>query len=111
MSNQHLKMQEDLYSEIEYHLARMYDEEMSTFIYNGEKITKFNFEEFASDTEVIDALFEEIKDRVWHRFEVHFGEFQMLTEEAEYFDEFASDYLYNLLKEDIQKHRQEQLPI
>ena len=111
MSNQHLIMQEKMYSEIEYHLSRLYDEETRTFIYNGERITKFNFEEFASDTEVIDALFEQIKDRVWHRFEVHFGEFQMLSEEAEYFDEFADEYLYNLLDEDIQEHRQEQLPI
>jgi len=111
MSNQHLKMKEDLYSEIEYHLARLYDEEMSTFIYNGKKITKFNFEEFASDRLVVACLFNEIIDRVWHRFEVHFGEFQMLSEEAEYFDEFANEYLYNLLNEDIQEHRQEQLPI
>ena len=73
MSNQHLKMQEDLYSEIEYHLARLYDEETSTFIYNGEKITKFNFEEFASDTLVVATLFNEIIDRVWHMYEVHFA--------------------------------------
>ncbi len=110
MSNQHLKMQEDLYSEIEYHLARLYDEETSTFIYNGKKLTKFNFEEFASDTEVVDAIFEEIKDRVWHRYEVHFGEFQMLSEEAEYFDEFANEYLYNLLDEDIQELRASEQP-
>lgn len=111
MSNQHLKMQEDLYSEIEYHLARLYDEETRTFIYNGERITKFNFEEFASDRLVVAELFNQIIDRVWHMYEVHFGEFQMLSEEAEYFDKFASDYLYNLLNEDIQEHRQEQLPI
>ena len=110
MSNQHLKMQEDLYSEIEYHLARLYDEETRTFIYNGERITKFNFEEFASDTEVIDALFEQIKDRVWHMYEVHFAEFQMLSEEAEYFDEFANEYLYNLLNEDIQELRASEQP-
>jgi len=108
MSNQHLKMQEDLYSKIEYHLARLYDEETTTFIYNGERITKFNFEEFASDTKVVNAIFEEIKDRVWHMHEVHFGEFQMLSEESEYFDEFADEYLYNLLSEDVQEHRQEQ---
>lgn len=106
MSNQHLKMQEDLYSEIEYHLARLYDEEMSTFIYNGKKITKFNFEEFASDKLVVACLFNEIIDRVWQRYKVH-----LTSEEAEYFDEFANEYLYNLLNEDIQEHRQEQLPI
>jgi len=110
MSNQHLKMQEDLYSEIEYHLARLYDEEISTFIYNGERITKFNFEEFASDRLVVATLFNEIIDRVWHMYEVHFAEFQMLSEEAEYFDEFADEYLYNLLDEDIQEHRASEQP-
>ena len=110
MSNQHLKMQEDLYSEIEYHLARLYDEETSTFIYNGKKLTKFNFEEFASDKLVVATLFNEIIDRVWHRFEVHFGEFQMLSEEAEYFDEFANEYLYNLLNEDVQELRASEQP-
>tara|TARA_R100001510_G_C7633634_1_gene192142 strand:+ start:910 stop:1245 length:336 start_codon:yes stop_codon:yes gene_type:complete len=111
MSNQHLKMQEDLYSEIEYHLARLYDEETRTFIYNGKKLTKFNFEEFASDRLVVACLFNEIIDRVWHMYEVHFGEFQMLSEEAEYFDEFANEYLYNLLNEDIQEHRASEQPI
>jgi len=106
MSNQHLKMQEDLYSEIEYHLARLYDEETSTFIYDGERITKFNFEEFASDTKVIDALFNQIIDSVWHRYAVH-----LTSEEAEYFDEFANEYLYNLLDEDIQELRASEQPI
>ena len=106
MSNQHLQMQEDLYSEIEYHLARLYDEETRTFIYNGERITKFNFEEFASDRLVVAELFNQIIDSVWHRYAVH-----LTSEEAEYFDKFASDYLYSLLDEDIQEHRQEQLPI
>ena len=110
MSNQHLKMQEDLYSEIEYHLARLYDEETRTFIYNGERITKFNFEEFASDRLVVATLFNEIIDRVWHMYEVHFAESQMLSEEAEYFDEFANEYLYNLLDEDIQEHRASEQP-
>jgi len=110
MSNQHLKMQEDLYSEIEYHLARLYDEETSTFIYNGKKLTKFNFEEFASDRLVVACLFNEIIDRVWHMYEVHFGEFQMLSEEAEYFDEFADEYLHNLLNEDVQELRASEQP-
>ena len=110
MSNQHLKMQEKMYSEIEYHLSRLYDETLQSFTYDNEPLTKFNFEEFASDTEVIDALFEQIKDRVWHMYEVHFGEFQMLSEEAEYFDEFADEYLYNLLDEDIQEHRASEQP-
>jgi len=43
-------------------------------------------------------------------YEVHFAEFQMLSEEAEYFDKFASDYLYNLLNEDIQEHRASEQP-
>ena len=105
MSNQHLQMQEDLYSEIEYHLARLYDEETRTFIYNGERITKFNFEEFASDTEVIDALFELIKAKVWYRYNKHF-----IDEELEHYNEFANEYLYNLLDEDIQEHRASEQP-
>ena len=51
-------------------------------------------------------LFNQIIDSVWHRYAVH-----LTSEEAEYFDKFASDYLYSLLDEDIQEHRQEQLPI
>ena len=106
MSNQHLKMQEDLYSEIEYHLARLYDEETRTFIYNGERITKFNFEEFASDRLVVAELFNEIIDGVWQKYKVH-----LTSEEAEYYDEFANEYLYNLLDEDIQEHRASEQPI
>ena len=105
MSNQHLKMQEKMYSEIEYHLSRLYDEETRTFIYNGERITKFNFEEFASDRLVVAELFNQIIDRVWQKYKVH-----LTSEEAEYFDEFASDYLYDILEEDIQELRQSELP-
>ena len=105
MSNQHLIMQEKMYSEIEYHLSRVYDEETRTFIYNGERITKFNFEEFASDRLVVAELFNQIIDSVWHRYAVH-----LTSEEAEYFDKFASDYLYNLLDEDIQEHRASEQP-
>ena len=105
MSNQHLKMQEKMYSEMEYHLSRLYDEETRTFIYNGERITKFNFEEFASDRLVVAELFNQIIDRVWQKYKVH-----LTSEEAEYFDEFASDYLYDILEEDIQELRQSELP-
>ena len=110
MSNQHLKMQEKMYSEIEYHLSRLYDETLQSFTYDNEPLTKFNFEEFASDDKVITTLFEKIKDTVWHMYEVHFGEFQMLSEEAEYFDEFADKYLHDILEEDIQELRQSELP-
>ena len=105
MSNQHLIMQEKMYSEIEYHLSRVYDEETRTFIYNGERITKFNFEEFASDTEVIDALFELIKAKVWYRYNKHF-----IDEELEHYNEFANEYLYNLLNEDGQELRASEQP-
>ena len=94
-----------MYSEMEYHLSRLYDEETRTFIYNGERITKFNFEEFASDRLVVAELFNQIIDRVWQKYKVH-----LTSEEAEYFDEFASDYLYDILEEDIQELRQSELP-
>tara|TARA_R100000734_G_C3288429_1_gene80689 strand:+ start:522 stop:899 length:378 start_codon:yes stop_codon:yes gene_type:complete len=96
-----------LYSSIEFDLERLYQDKTSNFIYNGERITKFNFEEFASDTKVIDDLFESIIDEVWHMYEVEFANCQALTEEAEYFSEKSSEYLYNLLDEDLQEHRQE----
>ena len=99
-----------LYAEIEFDLERVYQDKTTNFIYNGERITKFNFEEFATDTKVINDLFESIINEVWHMHEVHFGEFQMLSEEAEYFDEFADEYLYNLLNEDVQELRASEQP-
>jgi hypothetical protein len=101
---------DQLYAKIEFDLESVYQEKTSNFIYNGERITKFNFEEFASDTKVIDDLFESIIDEVWHMHEVEFANCQALTEEAEYFGEFASKYLYNLLDEDVQEHRQNEKP-
>jgi len=99
-----------LYSSIEFDLERLYQDKTTSFIYNGERITKFNFEEFASDTKVIDDLFKSIIDEVWHMHEVEFANCQALTEESEYFGEFASEYLYNLLDEDLQEHRQNEMP-
>jgi hypothetical protein len=96
-----------LYAEIEFDLERVYQDKTSSFIYNGERITKFNFEEFATDTKVINDLFESIIDEVWHMHEVEFANCQALTEEAECFSEKASEYLYNLLDDDLQEHRQE----
>ena len=101
---------DQLYAKIEFDLESVYQEKTSNFIYNGERITKFNFEEFASDTKVIDDLFESIIDEVWHMHEVEFANSHALTEEAEYFNEFASEYLYNLLDEDLQEHRQSEMP-
>tara|TARA_R100001079_G_scaffold100830_1_gene65503 strand:- start:1438 stop:1815 length:378 start_codon:yes stop_codon:yes gene_type:complete len=101
---------DQLYAKIEFDLESVYQEKTSNFIYNGERITKFNFEEFASDTKVIDDLFESIIDEVWHMHEVEFANCQALTEEAEYFGEFASKYLYNLLDDDLQEHRESEKP-
>jgi len=94
-----------LYAEIEFDLERVYQDKTSIFIYNGERITKFNFEEFATDTDVIVSLFDEIKDIVYELHHQELGE-----EEQEYFNEFASEYLYNLLDEDLQEHRQSEMP-
>lgn len=94
-----------LYAEIEFDLESVYQEKTNNFIYNGERITKFNFEEFATDTDVIVSLFDEIKDIVYELHHKELGE-----EEQEYFNEFASEYLYNLLDEDLQEHRQSEMP-
>tara|TARA_R100001510_G_scaffold28075_1_gene24799 strand:- start:2128 stop:2478 length:351 start_codon:yes stop_codon:yes gene_type:complete len=94
-----------LYAEIEFDLESVYQDKTTNFIYNGERITKFNFEEFATDTDVIVSLFDEIKDIVYESHHKELGE-----EEQEHFNEFASEYLYNLLDEDLQEHRQSEMP-
>tara|TARA_R100001460_G_scaffold102161_1_gene146448 strand:- start:322 stop:672 length:351 start_codon:yes stop_codon:yes gene_type:complete len=94
-----------LYAEIEFDLESVYQDRTSNFIYNGKRITKFNFEEFATDTDVIVSLFDEIKDIVYESHHKELGE-----EEQEHFNEFASEYLYNLLDEDLQEHRQSEMP-
>jgi hypothetical protein len=94
-----------LYAEIEFDLENVYQDKTTNFIYNGERITKFNFEEFATDTDVIVSLFDEIKDIVYELHHKELGE-----EEQEYFNEFASEHLYNLLDEDLQEHRQSEMP-
>ena len=94
-----------LYAEIEFDLESVYQEKTNNFIYNGERITKFNFEEFATDTDVIVSLFDEIKDIVYESHHKELGE-----EEQEHFNEIASEYLYNLLDDDLQEHRQSEMP-
>ena len=105
MSNQHLQMQEDLYSEIEYHLARLYDEETRTFIYNGERITKFNFEEVASDDNFLDHHFESIHIKIWDMFGL-----QLTLEEQAELNDHVLNKLYELLEEDVQELRASERP-
>ncbi len=45
---------------------------------------------------------ENILDEVWFRNEVEFSKCEMLTEESEYFDKFAKQYLYKLKNKGVQ---------
>ena len=45
MGNQHLKLQEKTWAELDYKIEEQYQEVMSNCLYEGKPITKFNFEE------------------------------------------------------------------
>ena len=111
MSNQHLKMQEDLYSEIDFRIEEEYQKVMSNALYwndrlkKSERITKFNFEEVASDDNFLDHHFESIHQKIWHRFKL-----ELTLEESILLNEHVLDKLYKLLEEDIQEHRASEQP-
>ena len=112
MSNQHLQMQEDLYSEIDFRIEEEYQKVMSNALYwndrlkKSERITKFNFEEVAEDKTFLDHHFESIHQKIWHRFKL-----ELTLEESILLNEHVLDKLYELLEEDVQELRREQLPI
>ena len=109
MSNQHLKMQEKIYSEIDFRIEEGYQKVMCNALYwndtlkKSERITKFNFEEVAEDKTFLDHHFESIHMKIWHMFNL-----ELTMEELEQLNEYVLDKLYELLEEDIQDHRQEQ---
>ena len=111
MSNQHLKMQEKIYSEIDFKIAEAYQKVMCDALYwndtlkKSERITKFNFEEVASNKTFIDHHFESIHEKIWHRFSL-----DLTMEESEELYEYVLDKLYELLEEDIQEHRASEQP-
>ena len=111
MSNQHLQMQEELWSEIDFRIEEEYQKVMCDALYwndtlrKSERITKFNFEDVASDKTFIDHHFESIHEKIWHRFSI-----DLTMEESEELHEYVLDKLYELLEEDIQEHRASEQP-
>ena len=112
MSNQHLQMQEELWSEIDFRIEEEYQKVMSNALYwndrlkKSERITKFNFEEVAEDSNFLDHHFESIHQKIWHRFKL-----ELTLEESILLNEHVLDKLYELLEEDVQDLRREQQPI
>ena len=111
MSNQHLQMQEDLYSEIDFRIEEEYQKVMCNALYwndtlkKSERITKFNFEEVASDDIFLDHHFESIHIKIWDMFAL-----QLTLEEQEELHDHLLNKLYELLNEDIQDHRESERP-
>ena len=107
-----LKMQEELWSEIDFRIEEEYQKVMSNALYwndrlkKSERITKFNFEEVAEDKTFLDHHFESIHQKIWHRFKL-----ELTLEESILLNENVLDKLYELLEEDVQDLRREQLPI
>lgn len=100
MSNQHLKMQENTYKQIDLDIEKLYDRLMSDGMYLGKPITKFNFEEMATDCDYIKYHFKRISDVL---FTLH--SYGLNEEEQEEFYNYVSETLSNLLKHDINEHR------
>ena len=105
MSNQHLALQEEVWSELDNAIEEEYQELMSNCLYKGKPITKFNFEEVAEDKTFLDHHFESIHQKIWHRFKL-----ELTLEESILLNEYVLDKLYELLEEDIQEHRQNEKP-
>ena len=112
MSNQHLKMQEKIYSEIDFRIEEEYQKVMCDALYwndtlrKSERITKFNFEDVASDKTFIDHHFESIHIKIWDMFGL-----QLTLEEQAELNDHILNKLYELLEDDVQELRREQLPI
>ena len=112
MSNQHLQMQEKLWSEIDFRIEEEYQKVMSNALYwndrlkKSERITKFNFEEVAEDKTFLDHHFESIHQKIWHMFKL-----ELTLEESILLNEHVLDKLYELLEEDVQEHRANEKPI
>jgi len=112
MSNQHLQMQEKLWSEIDFRIEEEYQKVMSNALYwndrlkKSERITKFNFEEVASDDNFLDHHFESIHIKIWDMFGL-----QLTLEEQAELNDHVLNKLYELLEEDVQELRASEQPI
>jgi len=105
MSNQHLKLQEEVWSELDNKIEEQYHELMSNCLYKGKPITKFNFEEVAEDTDFIVHWFDYIVDKIYCTF------YSKLTDDENgELKAYVIDKLYNFLNEDIQDHRESEKP-
>jgi hypothetical protein len=107
MSNQHLALQEEVWAELDNAIEEEYHELMSSCLYKGKPITKFNFEEVAEDNDFIYDQFTYIFDKL----NAHFNKHEQLTyEEQNELRSYVMDKLHNFLNEDIQEHRQSEKP-
>ena len=105
MSNQHLALQEEVWAELDNAIEEEYHELMSSCLYKGKPITKFNFEEVAEDTDFIVYWFDHIVDKIYSTF------YSKLTDDENgELKAYVIDKLYNFLNEDIQEHRQSEKP-
>tara|TARA_Y100000401_G_scaffold100546_1_gene89444 strand:+ start:81 stop:395 length:315 start_codon:yes stop_codon:yes gene_type:complete len=100
MGNQHLKMQENTYKQLDSDINKLYNDLMSNYKYQYKPITKFNFEEMATDKDYIKYHFKRISDVL---FTLH--SYGLSEEEQEEFYNYVSEKLANLLKYDINEHR------
>ena len=105
MGNQHLKLQEEVWSELDNKIKEQYHELMSNCLYKGKPITKFNFEEVVEDTDFIVHWFNYIVDKMYCIFYS-----QLTDDENGNLKEYVMDKLYNFLDEDVQEHRQNEKP-
>ena len=107
MSNQHLALQEEVWSELDNAIEKEYHELMSNCLFYGKPITKFNFEEVAEDNDFIYDQFTYIFDKL----NAHFNKHEQLTyEEQNELRNYVMDKLHNFLNEDIQDHRESEKP-
>ena len=107
MSNQHLKLQEKTWAELDHRIEKNYHELMSNCLYKGKPITKFNFEEVADDNDFIYDQF----TYIFNKLNAYFNRQGQLTrDEQDELRNYVMDKLYNFLNEDIQDHRESEKP-
>ena len=105
MSNSHLKMQEKIWTELDYRIEEQYQGLMYNCLYKGKRITKFNFEEVVEDTDFIVYWFDHIVDKIYSTF------YSKLTDDENgELKAYVIDKLYNFLNEDIQDLRNDKRP-
>ena len=102
MSNQHLKMQENTYKQLDSDIQKLYNDLMSNYKYQYKPITKFNFEEMATDKDYIKYHFKRICDVL---FTLHCR--ALTEEEQDEFYNYVGKKLLESLEYDINENRKE----